>query len=296
MNSARLQHSPVSWHRAANFAKTATLLAAMSALTLAVGHVLGGARGLAWAGVLVVVMNFASYWFSDSLALMMNRARPVAPGELPWLQSMVSELARRGGLPMPRLYVIDSPTPNAFATGRSPSRAAVAVTAGLLELMDRRELAGVLAHELAHVKNRDTLVMTIAATLAGVIAHAAQALFWWGGALLRHDDEDGEGHNPLATLGLLVVAPVVATLLQLAISRSREFDADAAAAQLTGDPEGLASALARLESANRRLPLEHSPATAHLFIVNPLSDGGLMALFSTHPPIEARIERLLAMR
>lgn len=295
MNVARLENPSVSAHRASNFVKTAVLLAAMSGLTLGVGQLIGGARGLAWAGALVVVMNFVSFWFSDSLALLMNRAQPLAPGALPWLETMTAQLAERAGLPMPRLYVIDSPTPNAFATGRSPARAAVAVTTGLLERLGRRELAGVLAHELAHVKNRDTLIMTVAATLAGIIAHAAQALFWWGGALLSQRDDD-EGPGPIATLGLLIVAPVVATLLQLAISRSREFDADAAAAQLTGDPEGLASALSRLEAGNRSFPLEQSPATAHLFIVNPLSGRGLMGLFATHPPIEARIERLLSLR
>lgn len=288
--------NPVSSVRVSNFLKTTVLLAAMSALTLGVGQLVGGPRGLLWAGALVALMNFGSYWFSDKLALAMNRARPLAPGALPWLEDLTAQLARRAGVPMPKLYLVDSPTPNAFATGRSPEKAAVAVTTGLLELLDRRELTGVLAHELAHVKNRDTLLMTVAGTLAGVITHVVQALFWFGGAFTgRHaDDEDGPG--PLATLGLLLVAPLAATLLQLAISRAREYDADATAAAVTGDPEGLASALARLESGNRLIPNDHSPATAHLFIVNPLSGGGLMGLFSTHPPIEERVRKLLALR
>ena len=296
MNAISQVPQNASSHRVTNFVKTAVLLAFLSALTLGVGQLIGGAQGLLWAGALVVVMNLASFWFSDSLALMMNRARPLEPGELPWLEELTFALARRGGLPMPRLYVVESATPNAFATGRSPQKAAVAVTTGLLRLLNRRELAGVIAHELAHVKNRDTLIMTVAGTLSGVISHAAQWAFFWGGALIggRHDDDEGPG--PLAALGLLIVAPLTATLLQLAISRSREFDADAAAAELTGDPEGLASALARLEEGNRVVPMDHSPATAHLFIVNPLSGGGVMSLFMTHPPIEARVERLLAMR
>lgn len=283
-------------HRASNLVKTTVLLAALSALTLGVGHLIGGPRGLLVSGALVLVMNFVSFWFSDSLALLMNRARPLEPGQLPWLESMTADLARRAGLPMPRLYLVDSPTPNAFATGRSPEKAAVAVTTGLLQLLGRRELAGVLAHELSHVKNRDTLIMTVAGTLAGVITHVAQLVFWWGGALLGRGDDEDEGGGVLATLGLLIVAPVAATLLQLGISRAREFDADASAAQLTGDPEGLASALSRLESGNRMIPLDHSPATAHLFIVNPLSGRGVLGLFATHPPIEARVERLLSMR
>ncbi len=281
--------------RWSNALKTAALLAAMTALTLAVGQLIGGARGLLWAGALVTLMNLGSFWFSDRLALMMNRARPLAPSELPWLEQLTAQLAQRGGLPMPKLYVIDTPTPNAFATGRSPAKAAVAVTTGLLQLMDRRELAGVLAHELSHVKNRDTLTMTVAGTLAGVISHVSQMVFWFGGSFLRNADDD-EGTNPLVALGLLVVAPLTATLIQLAISRAREFDADAAAAQLTGDPEGLASALSRLERGNQALPLDHSPATAHMFIVNPLSSSGVMRLFATHPPIDARVRRLLAMR
>lgn len=286
----------VTTHRLSNSVKTAVLLAAMSALVLGVGHVIGGAQGLLWGGALVLVMNLGSFWFSDSLALMMNRARPLAPGQLPWLEQLVGDLARTAKLPKtPRLYVIDTPTPNAFATGRSPEKAAVAVTTGLLQMMNRRELAGVLAHELAHVKHRDTLIMTVAATLAGVISHVAQMAFWFGGALFRGDDDD-EGTNPLVALGLLIVAPITATLIQLAISRSREFDADAAAVELTGDPQGLASALSRLDQGNRALPLDNSPATAHLFIVNPLSGGGVMGLFATHPPIDERVRRLLSMR
>jgi heat shock protein HtpX len=274
--------------------KTAVLLAGMTALVMGIGQLIGGTRGLLWAGAIVAVMNFVSFWFSDKLALAMNRAHPLPPGELPWLEQMVSQLAQRANLPMPRLYIVDSPTPNAFATGRSPEKAAVAVTTGLLNLLGRRELQGVIAHELSHVKNRDTLIMTVAATLAGVISHVAQWVFWFGGSMLRRDDDDEGGG--FAALGVLLVAPITATLLQLAISRAREYDADASAAQLTGDPEGLASALGRLESGNRVMPLNHSPATAHLFIVNPLSGGGLMGLFATHPPIEARVQRLLEMR
>ncbi len=294
--NASLASPSVSTQRVSNFVKTAVLLAAMSALVLGVGQVIGGAQGLLWAGAIVLVMNLGSFWFSDSLALKMNRARALKPGELPWLETMTADLARAAKLPKtPRLYVVDSPTPNAFATGRSPEKAAVAVTTGLLQLMGRRELAGVLAHELSHVKNRDTLIMTVAATLAGVISHVAQMAFWFGGSFLRHDDDD-EGSNPLVALGLLIVAPLTATLIQLAISRSREFDADAAAVEITGDPQGLASALSRLEQGNRIAPIEHSPATAHLFIVNPLSGKGVMNLFATHPPIEERVSRLLAMR
>lgn len=294
MNATLSQN--VTTHRATNFVKTAVLLAALSALTLGIGQLIGGARGLAWAGALVVLMNFVSYWFSDSLALMMNGARPLQAGELPWLEQLTAQLAARAELPMPRLYVVESSTPNAFATGRTPQKAAVAVTTGLLRLLGRRELAGVIAHELSHVKNRDTLIMTVAGTLSGVISQVAQWLFWWGGALMGPRHHDDEGPGPLATLGLLIVAPLTATLLQLAISRSREFDADAAAAELTGDPEALASALSRLEQGNRLMPQDTSPATAHLFIVNPLSGRGVVSLFMTHPPIEERIERLLAMR
>lgn len=282
-------------HRVSNVLKTTVLLAAMSALVLAVGQLVGGPRGLLVAGAIVLVMNFVSFWFSDSLALAMNGARRLEPGQAPALEQLTADLARRAGLPMPRLYVIHSATPNAFATGRSPDKAAVAVTTGLLELLDRRELSGVIAHELSHVKNRDTLIMTVAATLAGVITHVAQWAFWWGGAVLGRGDDDDGAPNALATLGLLIVAPLTATLLQLAISRSREFDADATAASITGDPRGLASALARLEEGNALHHFNRSPATAHLYIVNPLSGGGVLSLFATHPPIERRIERLLAL-
>lgn len=282
-------------HRTSNLVKTAVLLAGMTALVMGIGQLIGGPRGLLYAGAIVVVMNFVSFWFSDKLALAMNRAHPLPPGQIPGLEQIVANVARRADLPMPKLYLVDSPTPNAFATGRSPEKSAVAVTTGLLRILNPRELTGVIAHELSHVKNRDTLIMTVAATLAGVITHVAQAVFWFGGSMMRRDDDD-RGGNALAQLGVLIVAPLAATLLQLAISRAREFDADASAAQLTGDPEGLASALGRLESGNRMIPLDHSPATAHLFIVNPLSGRGVMGLFATHPSIEDRIERLQQMR
>ncbi len=281
-------------HRFGNYLKTAILLAGLTALALVVGQRLGGPTGLLFAGMFVIAMNLASWWFSDRIALAMHGARPLSPADAPWLYQMVEDLARRANLPMPRLYLIPIDTPNAFATGRNPSRSAVAVTSGLLELLDRRELAGVLAHELAHVKNRDTLLSTVAATLAGVITWAVQSLFWFGGALSGRSDDEGESSG-LASLGLLLVAPFAATLLQLAVSRSREYGADATGAEICGDPMALANALAKLEQGNRMLPYDHAPASAHLFIVNPLSGGGVMSLFSTHPPIAERIRRLEAM-
>lgn len=282
-------------HRLANYAKTAMLLAALTALALLVGAQFG-THGLVWAAVLVGVMNVGSYWFSDKIALALNGARPLAPGQLPEVEQLVAELAQRAQIPMPRLYVIPTASPNAFATGRNPQHAAVAVTAGILQILDARELRGVLAHELSHVVNRDTLISTIAGTLAGVISFAARSLFWLGGGLLggggRDDDRRG---GALAELGVMLVAPLVALLLQLAVSRSREYGADASGAALCDDPEALASALGKLERGVQRHPDTTAPATSHLFIVNPLSATSLRHLFSTHPPTPERIRRLLAM-
>jgi heat shock protein HtpX len=273
--------------------KTAVLLAGLTALVLAVGQRLGGPQGLVLAGFLVVVMNFGAYWFSDRIALAMHGAQELGPHDLPWVREMVADIARRAGLPMPRLYLIPLAVPNAFATGRNPSHAAVAVTHGLLELMDKREVRAVLAHELAHVRNRDTLISTVAATLAGVISYAAQMLSW---AMLfgRGGDRDEEGSG-LEQLALILIAPIAATLLQLAVSRSREYGADATGAAFIDDPEALASALSKLDGAAHQMPYDRAPATAHLFIVNPLSGHGVMKLFSTHPPVEERIRRLRDM-
>jgi heat shock protein HtpX len=280
-------------HRLGNALKTTVLLAGLTALLLLVGERLGGPRGLLVAGFFVGVMNFVSYWFSDRIALAMHGAQPLEYAQAPWLHQMVERLAARAGMPKPKLYVLPTRTPNAFATGRDPAHAAVAVTAGLVELLDSRELEGVLAHELAHVKNRDTLIGTVAATLAGVISYAAQMLFWFGGSLLsRDDDEEGGLGHALGNLGVLLVAPIAATLLQLAVSRSREYGADATGAQLCGDPEALADALMKLERGAELLPYDRAPATSHLFIVNPLSGGAIMHLFSTHPPIPERVRRL----
>ncbi len=288
-----------SLHTLGNYLKTAVLLAGLTALALVIGERLGGAQGLIVAGFFVAIMNFGSWWFSDRIALAMNGARPLERDQLPWLWETVERLTQRAGMPMPKLYVMHTHTPNAFATGRNPQHSAVAVTTGLLELMDRREVEGVLAHELAHVRNRDTLISTVAATLAGVITYAVQMLFWFGGSFLGRGDEEGEGGGiggGLANLGLLLVAPIAASLLQLAVSRSREFGADAGGAELTGDPDGLAQALLKLQRGNEMMPYERSPATAHMFIVNPLSGGGVMKLFSTHPPIEDRVAKLRQMK
>ena len=294
-------------HGFTNTLKTWTLLAALGALLVFVGGLLGGRGGMILALGFAVAMNVFVYWKSDTLALKANGARELAPGEAPRLRQVVADLATRAGLPMPRLYVVDRPEPNAFATGRDPQHAAVAVTTGLLETMDERQLRGVLAHELSHVKNRDTLVGTIAATIGGAISFLAQMaqfnLLFGGG----HGDEEGGG-NALGAIAAMILAPIAALIIQLAVSRGREYLADTTGASITGDPEGLARALEQLESANRQQGLlgrlgrrpaapepARNPAFAHLYIVNPLSARQVGSLFSTHPPIADRVARLRRM-
>ncbi|MBX6422276.1 zinc metalloprotease HtpX [Thermosulfurimonas sp. F29] len=280
-----------------NTLKTFVLLAALTALFVVVGDLIGGRSGATVALFMAFFMNFFAYWFSDKVALAMSGARPVAEHEDPELHALVADLARRAGLPKPRVYMIPTETPNAFATGRNPSNAAVAVTAGIRRLLSRDELEGVLAHELAHIRNRDILISSIAAVIAGAISYLAYmgqwALFWGG---LGGDDEDRG--NPLALIGALlaiILAPLAATLIQLAISRSREYLADATGARICRCPLSLARALEKLEAWNRQLPMQVNPAQAQMFIVNPLSGDTLVRLFSTHPPIEDRVARLKEM-
>ncbi len=279
-----------------NLFKTAVLLAALTSLVVLIGQAIGGQQGMVIAFILAVAMNFGSYWFSDRIVLAMYRAQPIEEAQAPDLYRIVRRLTTRAGIPMPRVYLIPGDTPNAFATGRSPQHAAVAVTEGIMRMLDDEELEGVLAHELSHVKNRDTLTMTIAATLAGVITYLAHMAQWaaiFGGG--RRDDEEGSGGGIFGALLMAILAPIAAMLIQLAISRAREFQADASGAQLAGRPWGLAKALEKLEMASRMAPMDATPATAHLFIVNPLRGEGLATLFSTHPPIQERIARLRAM-
>lgn len=279
-----------------NMFKTAVLLAALTALLLLIGDFLGGAQGMVVAFVFALFINFGSYWFSDRIVLAMYGAQPVDEAAAPEIYRVVRTLTTRAGLPMPRVYIIPEDTPNAFATGRNPSHAAVAVTQGILRILSEDELEGVLAHELSHVKNRDTLTMTLAATLAGAVTMVARMAGYaamFGGR--RSDDEDSGG-GAIGAIVMMIVAPIAAILIQLAISRAREFQADASGARMAGRPWGLAKALEKLEIASKLSPMDASPATAHLFIVNPLRGaGGLSALFSTHPPIEERIARLRAM-
>ena len=281
-----------------NTLKTFILLAALTGLFLIIGEAFGGRTGLIIALVLAGVMNFFAYWYSDKLALKMAGARPVSPAEAPELHQLVAKLSAQAGIPKPKVYIIPTETPNAFATGRDPDHAAVAVTAGIMHLLNWEELEGVLAHEIAHIKNRDILVSTIAAVLAGAIAYLADMAQWslFFGGIFGGDDEDN--HNPLGYVGLIlmiILAPLAAMLIQMAISRSREYLADATGAKICRCPLSLARALEKLEAWNRKLPMQVNPAQAQMFIVNPLKGNALANLFSTHPPIEDRIRRLVEM-
>jgi heat shock protein HtpX len=279
-----------------NSFKTVALLGLLTGLLLAFGQAFGGSQGLVIALVFAAVMNLGAYWFSDKIVLAMYQAREVGLNEAPDLYRIVQNLTLRAQLPMPRLYVIPSQSPNAFATGRDPHHAVVAVTEGILRIMNREELEGVIAHELSHVKNRDILIGSIAATLAGVVMMLANMARWaafFGVGRSERDEEGGGG-----VVGLIVIAvlaPIAALLIQMAISRSREFLADATGAKVSGNPQSLASALEKLAGASQIVPMEARPETAHMFIVNPLSGGSFMSFFSTHPPIEERVRRLRAM-
>ena len=277
----------------ANGIKTALLLGLLSAVLLAIGELLGGANGLVIAFIIAAVMNLVSYWFSDKIVLRMYRAQPVGP-EHP-LYRIVERLTMRASLPMPKVYIIPEASPNAFATGRNPSHAAVAATEGILRILTEQELEGVIAHELAHVKHRDILISSVAATIAAAImmtarmAHFAALFGGYGG---RGEDRD-RGNNPIALLAMIILAPLAAMLIQMAISRSREFAADAGGAAIAGNPYGLADALRKIDAASKQVPLDANPATAHMFIVKPFSGQGLMSLFSTHPSTEARVQALM---
>ena len=283
-----------------NYIKTGMLMAFLIAVLAIGGNVWGGYQGMLLFGSIGLVFNFISYWFSDRIALMMHRAQEVSRSELPQLYEIVERLTRKAGMPMPRVYVIPSETPNAFATGRNPSHAAVAVTQGIMRILDPRQLEGVLAHELTHVRNRDILISTIAAAVAGLISSLGHAIQWGAmlGGFSRRDDGE-RGGSAIEMLAWAILAPLIALVVQLAVSRSREYAADAGGAELMGDPEPLAEALLALERGNEALPYQYGgPATAHLFIVNPFSGvgGTVMNLFSTHPPIEERVRRLREMR
>ncbi|MSP13672.1 MAG: zinc metalloprotease HtpX [Chloroflexi bacterium] len=280
----------------ANTIKTTLLLTTLTIIFILMGQALGGQQGMILAFGLAIVMNVGAYWFSDSIALKSAGAREVSEQQAPQLFTIVRQLAQKADLPMPRVYLIENPTPNAFATGRNPQHAAVAVTAGILNILSPDELSGVLAHELAHVKHRDTLIATVVATVAGAITLLASMARWafifggYGGG--RNSRDQG---NPLAGLLMIIVAPIAALLIQMAISRSREFEADSGGAQILGNPLPLASALEKLEAYNKRMPMDIAPSTAHLYIVNPISGEGLRNLFSTHPPIYERVARLKEM-
>jgi heat shock protein HtpX len=283
----------------ASYLKTGIFMAFLVALLAIGGRLLGGMQGMVLFAAFGLVMNFVMYWFSDRIALLVHRAQEVSPVEAPSLHRIVARLSDRAGIPKPRVYVIPSESPNAFATGRNPEHAVVAVTEGLMHLLGERELEGVVAHEIGHVRNRDILISTIAAAMAGLVAAAGHAIQWSLMFAGRRDDDEGGG-GLVGALAWAILAPIIAMLIQLAISRSREYGADATGAALCGSPESLASALERLEDSKRVLPYEFAgPATAHMFIVNPLRSGGVaafMSLFSTHPPIEERVRRLRAMR
>jgi heat shock protein HtpX len=273
-----------------NGLKTVLLLGLLSGLLLVIGDLAGGANGLMIAFVFAAVMNFVSYWFSDKMVLRMYRAQEVGPSHP--LYQVTERLARQGGLPMPKVYVIPESSPNAFATGRNPEHAAVAATEGILRVLSEHELEGVIAHELAHVRHRDILISSVAATIAAAIMMFGRMAMYAGMFAGGRNDREG-GSNPIALLAMMILAPIAALLIQSAISRSREFAADAGGAQIAGNPYGLADALRKIDAVARRVPLDANPATAHMFIIKPFSGAGLMSLFSTHPSTEARIRALL---
>jgi len=276
-----------------NTLKTMVLMVSLSLILVWAGAAFGGRSGMTMALMFALMMNLFSYWFSDKIVLKMYRAREVRENEAPELHSSVRRLAQKAEIPMPKVYIIEQDQPNAFATGRNPGHAAVAVTTGIMKILTREELEGVIGHELAHVKHRDILIGTVAATIAAAISYLAQMAQWamiFGG---RSDDD--EGGSPIAALVMMIVGPIAAMLIQMAISRSREYSADDGGARIAGNPRYLAGALKKLNMASQRIPMDAKPATAHMFIVNPLSGGGIVKLFSTHPPIEERIARLEAM-
>ncbi|RJQ24322.1 MAG: zinc metalloprotease HtpX [Nitrospiraceae bacterium] len=277
-----------------NTLKTMTLMVGLTLVLVWAGAAMGGKSGMTMALMFALVMNLVSYWFSDKIVLKMYRAKQVSESDAPDLYSIVRRLSQKAEIPMPKVYIMEQDQPNAFATGRNPSHAAVAVTTGIMRILSREELEGVIGHELAHVKHRDILIGTIAATIAGAISYLAQMTQWamiFGGG--RHDDE--EGGSPVAAIVMMIVGPIAAMLIQMAISRSREYIADEGGARIAGNPGYLAGALKKLHMASQRIPLDAQPATAHMFIVSPLSGGGIFKLFSTHPPIEERIARLESM-
>jgi heat shock protein HtpX len=274
-----------------NAVRTTFLMALLTVLLMLAGRAIGGQNGMLFALVMAGVMNFVSYWFSDKIVLAMYGAQQVTEAEAPELYGMVRQLAVQAGLPMPKVYLIPSDTPNAFATGRNPEHAAVAATNGIMRILSREELMGVMAHELSHVKHRDILIGSVAATIAGAITYLANMAQWaaiFGGGR----DREGEGGGGFSLLVMAIVAPLAAMLIQMAISRSREYAADRGGAEVSGNPLWLASALRKLEMANQQIPMQANAATAHMFIVNPLTGGGIASLFSTHPPVQERVKRL----
>ena len=279
-----------------NSLRTVALMAGLTALLVWAGNAFGGQSGMFIAFGFAMLMNFGSYWFSDKIVLRMYNAREATEREAPELYSMVRNLAQRAQLPMPKVYLIPGEQPNAFATGRNPEHAAVAATEGIMRMLSREELSGVMGHELAHIKNRDILTGTIAATIAGAISMLANMAQWamiFGGGRSSDDDEGG---SPIAGLLMIILAPIAAMVIQMAISRSREYVADADGARIAGNPRYLSNALRKLHNASQQIPMHATPATAHMFIVSPLSGGGLVSLFSTHPPMEKRIEKLESMQ